>query len=297
MDVQSDYHVLVQSIIDESKQLVYCEGDMNFMKQHDLSNHYLTRCESQLAFLTERINHMLKYQKTVNYLEELTNAFIEHDIKVIFLKGISIAESYPHNSSRMPGDCELLICSHDLPRLQMILVGMGYLPNCDDYSNEDDTERMSITFFSKVACLNITLYLMPIRAHSPIESQLFEQIYENPVKLALEGFELTVPAPELHYIYIVNDIQKAHSYFPIGIKQLMDLVYFSNAHKIRHREAHQVHQAFGCGDFHRMLVSVCHHVLLMPVQDSEWLIDKDDEALKGFWQQICQMKAHNGHRI
>ncbi len=325
MDFQSDYHILLRSIVDESQHLAYCESDMNFMKHHDLANHYLMRCESQLPFLNERISHLLKYQKNVREIQELANAFIKEDIKVVFMKGLSLAESYPHQTSRILGDCELLVSRTDLTRVQMQLIGLKYSRNCDDYAesmtessmnesiiidgskkngNMVDGDHLSITYFSKPDGLNITLFSVCnrpsvihtesqyIKEISPIDGQLFEQIYANPILLNVEGVALMVPVPALHYMYIINDMRRIHLNYVIGIKHLLDLVYFSNAHGIRHKEVHQVYQAFGYGDFHCLIVSACHHILHMPLAATDWLLDQNAVQLKQFWEQVCQMKNH-----
>ncbi len=170
------------------------------------------------------LKRILRDEMQEEQISRLTDAFGEHKIDYAFLKGASIKHLYPNSSFRSMGDIDVLIRVEQYDKIKEILTEMGY-------SEWRETDHELIWIKPPFICLELHKRIVPSG------NKVFYAYYGNgwSKMKPLQGTRYAM-SPEDEFIYLLMHFSKHYRDGGIGIRHLVDLWIYMEAHKEMNQE-------------------------------------------------------------
>ncbi len=196
-------------------------------------------------------------------IRKIINASEEKNIRVVFFKGLVLADLYPNYLYRSSCDSDIYIDKKDIKAFEKLLVELGYEKNITSSKNE------------------VQVYKNNQKTHMVEAHTCLWEDYKGPRMTILDGLGLTNPdtliglktcgidittlGHEQHLIYQVFHIIKHFSLNGIGIKYLIDITLFVNKYldQIDIKDFWNKIDRLGYTKFTEYFFYICHKYLGM----------------------------------
>lgn len=216
----------------------------------------------------------LNYARIIFELCAIGKTLEENNIQYLVVKGIGISQTYPEPFTRAMGDHDILVRPRDFENAKKALAQINY------FGEKNSSTFKDVTLFKKgekKVELHHALFDVGIESFAACFT---EQLWENPMRLDLNGGTILVPKPEFHFRYIILHMMRHLKVVGFGLRFLLDIKYFSIFYKIDLEKELEFFEEIGYGKFYKGIMSLCHYEIGMPVESVKWFYKKDTMVIQ-----------------
>lgn len=221
----------------------------------------------------DQVRH-IQYAYELNQLRALIEAFHLENIRYCLLKGYYVSQTYPVPHRRLMSDVDFLVDPGSFDVACRVLVDFGYRLNAGCITDKE-------WLFEKDNTLSIELHRHLFYPDLP--SYTF---FDTPVfldscgPLSLGDFEIVVPEPMMHAVYMVAHMSRHFEVSGFGIRHLLDLMYFCDTYELDLMCLHENVGGIGRGKFFAAIVSICIQWLGWDVKWPHLITNDHPELMK-----------------
>lgn len=232
-------HIFLSLLKDARKQIKSDPVELDFIKLYRLSREHQVSplIYNQIYFFSgfpenlkihwkkEAIQeNVFQTIKTERFLK-LYQQFLDHDLKIIVVKGIVLRSLYPQPENRPSNDEDLYIEKKDLEKAKDIFLKEKFV-----LTGESDDVTTFVDYQSGLSIeLHSSLFSKDSKAYGKYQDA-FEHAFEHMIVHDIQGVPIYSLSYDLHLLFLMMHFVKHFLHGGVGIRQIIDIVMYSETY-------------------------------------------------------------------
>lgn len=232
-------HIFLSLLKDARKQIKSDPVELDFIKLYRLSREHQVSplIYNQIYFFSgfpedlkihwkkEAIQeNVFQTIKTERFLK-LYQQFLDHDLKIIVVKGIVLRSLYPQPENRPSNDEDLYIEKKDLEKAKDIFLKEKFV-----LTGESDDVTTFVDYQSGLSIeLHTSLFSKDSKAYGKYQD-VFEHAFEHMIVHDIQGVPVYSLSYDLHFLFLIMHFIKHFLHGGVGIRQIIDIVMYSETY-------------------------------------------------------------------
>ena len=196
-------------------------SEIDSFSEYEKYNEIFIRSMNQVAEQTNNTDAFLKLYKV----------FRENNFYPIVMKGIILREMYGSLADCRPsGDEDILIRKEDFKLADEILRSQGYIPEEDEFTDEQLSGVQEINYNSEDSSFYIELHINPMGTENDLRGRMnecFRKVFTDYEEIEVNGTLLRTMNYTDHFLFIILHAFRHFTASGFGVRQVLDiLVYY-----------------------------------------------------------------------